>query len=622
MSRVDSGSSDCAWWTGHAAAVPRAAFSGITSTSRHIVTRDGTRIAIDVYLPATLAGSDRLPTILSITPYFRALEFRSAAFAKIVRKLAIVGSAEFADQITPYGYAHVVMEQRGAGASFGTRQSVAMPTVVSDGNDVIDWIVQQPWSNGRVGATGISAVGMTAEWLTTVPHPALRAIVPRFTTFDVFASTHPGGLTASRFMVDVGHLLRAMDGNRPYDMPEAAVARAIMRVMVRGIRRVDEDRDGALMAAAVREHAGNVHPEEDLLGITYRDDLLPQSGGTATVDTASPHAHADAMRRSGVAVYAFAAWHDGGFIREMVALHNTVRTPGSRLVIGPWPHGGRWYSSPLVTRRRATDFDHVGEMVRFFDRHLRDVDHALDAEPPVHYFTMGEERWKAASAWPPAGATATSYHLGAAGELKRSPDSRPGASEYAVVFEAGTGVHSRFGKHLAGGRYPVRYPDRASRDRLLLTFTSAPLERDTEITGHPDVRLFVSTSARDAAVIVYLEDVAPDGTVHVATDGALRLSAREVSPEPPPYAMSEPYRPFRRRDIREVVPDEPMELRFELYPISWLFRAGHAVRIAIAGADRDNFPPVAADERPTLRILHGPATPSRIELPVIGNAGL
>jgi putative CocE/NonD family hydrolase len=254
-------------------------------------------------------------------------------------------------------------------------------------------------------------------------------------------------------------------------------------------------------------------------------------------------------------------------------------------------------------------------MVRFFDLHLRDVDHQFESEAPVHYFTMGEERWKAAQTWPPRDASATvAFHLGAGGFLHRAPEERDGSTEYVVRFDAGTGVHSRFGKHLAGGRYPVKYPDRMRRDRMLLTYSTSPLEADQELTGHPAVTLFVSTTATDGALIVYLEDVAPDGTVRVTTDGALRLTARTASKDAPPYSITEPYRPFRRADVRPVVPDEVMELRFELFPISWVFQAGHAIRIAIAGGDRDNFFSVAADERPTLRIHHGPGTPSRIEL--------
>ena len=323
------------------------------------------------------------------------------------------------------------------------------------------------------------------------------------------------------------------------------------------------------------------------------------------------------MRAAGVPIYGFAAWHDGAFIREMIGLHNTVRTPGSRLVIGPWPHGGRWYSSPMTDGRVPTRFDHVAEMVRFFDLHLRDVDHRAAGEPSVHYFTMGEERWKASSAWPPPGAVRTSLHLNAGGALAAAPDRAAGVTTYAVRFDAGTGVHSRFGKHLAGGRYPVRYPDRAERDRALVTFTSAPLDRDLEATGHPSAHLFVSSTATDAAVIVYLEDVAPDGVVRVVTDGALRLTARDVSTDAPPYWMSEPYRPFRRADVRPAVPGEVMELVFELFPVSWLFRRGHAIRVAIAGADRDNFIAIGEDQRPALHLHHGGPTPSRVELPAM-----
>jgi putative CocE/NonD family hydrolase len=151
---------------------------------------------------------------------------------------------------------------------------------------------------------------------------------------------------------------------------------------------------------------------------------------------------------------------------------------------------------------------------------------------------------------------------------------------------------------------------------MLLTFSTMPLDDDREVTGHPAVTLFVSTTATDGALIVYLEDVGPDGTVRVTTDGTLRLSARAASSDPSPYWMTEPYRPFLRADVRPVVPGEVMELTFELFPISWVFRAGHAIRIAIAGADRDNFWSVAVDEQPTMRVFHGPGRPSRIELPV------
>ncbi len=87
------------------------------------------------------------------------MEFRAPLFEKVAAKLSVVGGAEFAGQIAAYGYANVVMELRGAGASFGRKDASIFRNTVSDGSDVLDWIVAQPWSNGRVGATGISGPG-------------------------------------------------------------------------------------------------------------------------------------------------------------------------------------------------------------------------------------------------------------------------------------------------------------------------------------------------------------------------------------------------------------------------------------------------------------------------------
>jgi putative CocE/NonD family hydrolase len=176
-------------------------------------------------------------------------------------------------------------------------------------------------------------------------------------------------------------------------------------------------------------------------------------------------------------------------------------------------------------------------------------------------------------------------------------------------------VHSRFGKHLAGGRFPVRYPGRARRDRRLLSYTSEPLSEDTEVTGHPTVSLCVIAS-EDGAIFVYLEDVAPEGVVRTVTDGALRFQARAIRQGSWPYWALDPYRPYLRSDAQEVVPGR-MELRFDLFPISWLFRAGHAIRVAIAGADRDNFLRVLPGDPPLIAVGYGPNAPSQIQLPVM-----
>jgi putative CocE/NonD family hydrolase len=268
----------------------------------------------------------------------------------------------------------------------------------------------------------------------------------------------------------------------------------------------------------------------------------------------------------------------------------------------------------MVASKRATDFDHVGEIVRFFDLHLRDTDRAFESEPSIHFFTMGEERWKITDTWPLPEAQAQRWYLGKGGSLADEPAGEVASDRYVVDPSTGTGIHGRFGKHLAGGRYPARFPDRTERDKQLLTYTSAGLSQDSEVTGHPVVTLQMTIDGGDGAVFVYLEDVAPDGAVRYVTEGALRASRRAEGEAP--YDSVWPFFPGRRADAK-AVRGEAIALTFDLYPVSWLFRAGHAIRIAIAGADKDNFVYVPQGERPIFHVRTGGDQPSFVELPVV-----
>ena len=132
-------------------------------------------------------------------------------------------------------------------------------------------------------------------------------------------------------------------------------------------------------------------------------------------------------------------------------------------------------------------------------------DEAL-TEKVLFYFTMGEEKWKTTTTWPPAGSTTQRWYLAQNGALSTAPPAvESGVDTYTVDFQATTGTSNRW--HTPDGVTPVVYKDRAKLDRRLLTYTSPPLRQDTEITGHPIVTLWVASSATDGAFYVYLEDV-------------------------------------------------------------------------------------------------------------------
>ena len=227
---------------------------------------------------------------------------------------------------------------------------------------------------------------------------------------------------------------------------------------------------------------------------------------------------------------------------------------------------------------------------------------------------MGEERWKSAPVWPPPGAVWQSLFLAADHLLTRQPAAVESAVErYQVDKTATSGPGSRWGLIVGtGGRRG--YGDRRNADRSLLTFTTRPLQEDLEVTGHPVVRLFLSANASDGAVFAYLEDVRPNGDVRYITEGQLRLIHRRVGTSPLP-GDPVPFHSYVRADGRPLASGEVAEVAFDLLPTSFLFRAGHAVRLAIAGADSPAFEAPLPTSPLIYNVHRDQPHPSRLELP-------
>jgi hypothetical protein len=578
-------------------------YQGVARESVYLTMRDGVRLAADIWLPEDLPAGSKLPAILMQTRYWRSTGLRWP-FVHVLD-----GPDEWVALLVQHGYACVSVDARGSGASFGTRPLEWSPDEVRDGAEIVDWIVRQPWSDGVVGAEGVSYEGTTAELLVTNGHPAVKAAVPRFSLFDAYTDiAFPGGVHLARFTEQWGGLNRALDHNQ---VP--AFAGLLGRIVARGVRPVDRDRDGALLAAAVHGHADNYDLHEMARLTTFRDDARPSGGRDVTIDTASPSSHVQQLEAAAVPIYGYSGWFDVAYHHGAIKRHLTLRNPESRLILGPWAHGGRFTSSPANPGRSR--FDHAGEVLKFLDHHLKGVDTGLPAEKPVHYFTMVEERWKAAEAWPPP-ARAVAFYLAAGRELTTSaPADAEAADAYAVDTSHGTGPRSRWDSAI-GGRF-VAYPDRAAQDAKLLVYESSPLARDTEVTGHPVVTLYVTSTAEDGAFFVYLEDVDAEGKVSYVTEGQLRALHRRVSTAEPPYGLGVPYRSFTRADGRALVPGEPAELSFDLLPTSYLFRKDHRIRVAVAGADEDHFALIPEGTPPTLRVHREAGRPSRVVLPVV-----
>jgi putative CocE/NonD family hydrolase len=288
-------------------------------------------------------------------------------------------------------------------------------------------------------------------------------------------------------------------------------------------------------------------------------------------------------------------------------------------VIGAWSHNLQTHGSPYAKPKSPPipKLEAQWEAsLRFFDHHLKDLRDEEMTDKVLIYFTLGEEKWKSTTVWPPAGTTMQRWYLAQEHTLSQEPPAAgPGADTYSVDFEAGSGANSRW--HTPDGVAPVIYKDRAREDRRLLTYTSPPLAQDTEITGHPIVTLYVASTAADGAFYVYLEDVDERGKVTYVTEGLLRAIHRKVSDEVPPYKMLVPYHSFKRKDAMPLAPGEVAKLTFGLLPTSVLIKKGHRIRVAIAGHDKDTFARIPAEGTPVLTVQRNSVHASYVDLPVM-----
>lgn len=558
-----------------------------TLTAGFIPMPDGTRLAADVVLPAGLAPGRKLPAVLTATRYWRGAESAQppAAVQDWVRR----------------GYAVVLVDVRGTGASFGVWKYPWSRGEVRDLGDVVRWIATQSWSDGSVGAIGTSYTANTAQLAAATGGRPLKAVIPRFMDFDAWADlTAPGGIINTFLIRQWGEGVGAMDRNTPSGNPP------------RGVRPVDGDSGRALLTAAVRDHEANPALNEVGLRAIYRDQVLPEWAGGS--DDYATFRWREPIERARVPIFGWASWYDAGTSNGAISRWLTWKSP-QFLVIGAWSHGGGHHASPFLPPDAPTDPSAVSQQEAaacWFDRYLRGGTTG-PAPGRIWYYTVGEERWKSTSSWPVSGVSQERWYLNADRGLTRAVPAGSDSDEYQVDFDATTGTQNRWYTQLGGD--DVVYPDRADPDRRLLSYTSAPLEHDMEVTGNPVVTLRLTTTASDGAFFVYLESVAPDGRVTYVTEGMLRGIHRLVTT--PPYRTMYPYHSYRERDAAAIAPGAMTELRFGLFPVSVLFKRGHRIRIALAGADKDTFGRIPAEGGVSWRVSRTGGAPSYVDLPIV-----
>ncbi|WPB56541.1 CocE/NonD family hydrolase [Xylophilus sp. GOD-11R] len=583
--------------------------------SRYLRMRDGCRLALDVYLPETCEASGteappaRVPVIAVMTPYYRRFAV-TAPGAEPSPNIAI-----YRDFFVPRGYALVVLDVRGSGASFGRRDAFRSPMERGDYLELADWIAAQPWCNGAIGATGISYLGAASCFLGSTGHPAVKAIAPLFAVSDTYSDhVFPGGVMCKTVTAHYDDLIRALDQDR---RDELAQYPYFADPRYAGPAPVDDDPDGLLVQEAIDEHRDSFLLRDMAPEMAFREEGMLYDPALHS-GACSPYWYLHEVAGK-VAVYSVSGWYDGSaFVHGSVSRFMTLQGPHDRLLLGPWDHGARTNGSPWRTAgHSAPDFPILSEVLRFFDEHLAGIETGLQAEQAVHYFCTHAEEWRDAAQWPPA-ARPTDWYL-QPGRLSPVATPEPEEVELQTRFSVSSGRHSRF-ERLAAQAIVDYYQDWPGHEAEMLSFVSDPLPQALELGGHVLLELTLQCSEGDGALFAYLSEEQADGTLVYINEGCLKLSHRATAPAPTHYRTAWPFRDYARRNVRAMDPTVAETVQIAMLPIGWRLAAGSRLRLSLSGADGEHFQQVPHGRPPRYRLQLGGVQGCRLRLPIVAGA--
>jgi putative CocE/NonD family hydrolase len=559
-------------------------------SSEYVEMRDGVRLAIDVVRPARDGTpiEEPQPAVWAHNRYHRANFGQNGA----VLSLADVWAP--GRELVRHGYVLVVADVRGGGASFGTYTGPFSPEETRDAYEITEWIADQPWCNGKVGMFGQSYLGITQFMAASQQPPALAAIFPAMAAFDLYDFVYPGGVYRQDFIDTWGRLTRQLDTEVP-------------------VPPVDGDDGATLLTQALAQHEDNWDVVVGAREARFRDSEV--DGGQLWYQN-NPFAYLEEINESGVPVYQWNGWFDI-YTRDVFLWFANLEVP-QKLTLGPWSHGARDSAIAAAGSRLITT-----EQLRWFDFWLRDIDNGVMDGPAINYATTiepGRWTWHSTDVWPLPNAEQRVYYFAAGpsgsvasandGVLTTATTSAEEADFYQVDPTTTTDTATRWDN---GAGIAMAYPDMRQNDEKGLTFTTAPLAADVNVTGHPIVTAYVTTSSGDADVYALLEEVTPDGVSSYVTEGILRVSHRALT-DPEFETLGLPYHRSHVADKAALPDGEIAELVFDLYPTSNVFNAGNRIRLTITGADADNTEaPVGA----SFTVLRGPEHPSSIRLPIV-----
>jgi uncharacterized protein len=547
--------------------------------------RDGTVLRADILHPK---GPGPFPVLVYRTPY---------------------GKEEALKEYTTFrhaaerGYAVVVQDVRGRYASDGEFRPYENEG--RDGYDTIEWAARQPWSNGKVGTFGLSYPGAD-QWLAAVENPPhLRAMVPAMTFSTPQNFFYAGGLWDMSWMEWIWDNI-AFDVRTKKNLSGP-------KTYAEALKTWDEVGPKMEDTLPLRDVA-------ELKGVApYYFDWLSHPPEDPWWDWCELR---NRYGRTKAAVLNLSAWYDDNYGPEgattnfagLLKARAGSRQPQTALLLGPWVHGVDETAKTKSGERELGDkaaIDYDAVVLNWMDHYLREVDNGVDRAKPVRYFVMGDNQWRESDTWPPP-ANRTSYYL----------TGIAGVSGGGVLTVKAPLEKERYSTFLSDPANPVRnpYANSGAHDYRelakradVLTFDSPVLEKDTEVTGPIQARIFLSCDCHDADLWVRLLDVGPDGTAFNLMSPGLdvqRASYRALA---------------RGRQL--LTPGQVYEVTLDHLITSNVFQKGHRIRVQISSTFFPNFSRnlqsgesevvSAKMQKTSISIYHDVDHPSQVVLPIV-----
>ena len=568
---------------------------------------DGTVLKANVFRPADAAGraiATKTPTIVNMTPYTKFVSALSQiAVNTPVLSDALIGILNLFNfagtpiagvndlrdvlnggmansftgvdrKLVQNGYTQVVVDVRGTGNSQGVWQVFAQREQ-QDTVEVLDWVRGQPWTNGRMGMTGVSYSGINQLQVASKNPKGLQALFPVVPGADLAADIiAPGGGLGVGFLGPWLALVNILKF-----VPD-------VRSMLNGTF------DWTWLRDRIQNPA--VFVPQLLSGVFSPtvEQLDPKTKELVAKDSPLRAAYRTPLEKITTPTFALGGWHDLFTNTEWRLPSELSSLPNSKkkLIMGDSYHVTVTHDMGGVNQPPRADVLQKA----WFDKWLKDVDNGIDNYAPVTVHRKGGGWWQG-DTFPEPDQKYQRMYLSSL-----SSGSAPGSlsdnslqtspPKIAARRTVGPGLTTLCSNDTGQAMFGLLVFQGCAADNRVaemngLTFSSKPVGKSTVVSGPINLHLTTTQDARDAYWSVMVTDVSPDGRSEVISSGQLTTSLRQIDESRSIRTASSDYTaPYYQLDVAQrqlVKPGQVVELDIATHAVSAVLKPGHRLRVDV-----------------------------------------